>query len=524
MHRALGIPVVLVLSVVGLVGCVADDTDAEPGLAPPEVVRIANGQRSAGADSAASEMAAEEPASDSALAADEDMLSSYVPWTIVTDFVVGPDLGELPTRSTGYVYRSDTDVDEATARALAEALGVDSTPQDRPAEYMVEWAFGPEDGSAPSLTIDAYSQHYWWYSAGWDDAERYYEDDLPACTETIDADGNSVVECPEWEPEIPVGVPSAEEAEMRAREIISAAGFEPSLLTFEVYADEWYASVYAMLPLAADLGEQSAASWSFGFGANGVLENAGGTFVGPEAVGPYPLVDLDTAMSRLTDWYLMGTGRAADGVAMPAVEEPATAETPIMTDEAEPPAEESLIDPIPAPEVEPTEVTVILVDVVADLWWVNDVDGNSWMLPAYRFVGDGGGWYTVPAVTDEYMIDEPTFVYEDPSPMPVEPIDDSGTSDVGGAEEDVSPELAVLLAPIDLADVDPYILEALQAIVDGAMSISEEVFADNATLNGFEMRVVERDGEPLMVTEDYRSDRINVVVADGNVVSITGIG
>jgi hypothetical protein len=108
--------------------------------------------------------------------------------------------------------------------------------------------------------------------------------------------------------------------------------------------------------------------------------------------------------------------------------------------------------------------------------------------------------------------------------MPVEPIDDSGTSDVGGAGEDVSPELAVLLAPIDLADVDPYILEALQAIVDGAMSISEEVFADNATLNGVEMRVVERDGEPLMVTEDYRSDRINVVVADGNVVSITGIG
>ena len=52
--------------------------------------------------------------------------------------------------------------------------------------------------------------------------------------------------------------------------------------------------------------------------------------------------------------------------------------------------------------VEPVVVT--LVDVEADLWSVMDADGTVWLLPGYRFIGDDGGWYTVPAVTDEYLI------------------------------------------------------------------------------------------------------------------------
>jgi len=61
---------------------------------------------------------------------------------------------------------------------------------------------------------------------------------------------------------------------------------------------------------------------------------------------------------------------------------------------------------------------VTLVDVEADLWWVTDIDGSVWLLPAYRFIGDDGGWYTVPAVTDEYLIavePEPVAL---PDPLP----------------------------------------------------------------------------------------------------------
>ena len=69
---------------------------------------------------------------------------------------------------------------------------------------------------------------------------------------------------------------------------------------------------------------------------------------------------------------------------------------------------------IPAPQ----EVTVTLVDVQPDVWWVWDVDGTVWLLPAYRFIGDDGGWYTVPAVTDEFLVRVPV----DSVPPATEPV------------------------------------------------------------------------------------------------------
>lgn len=536
MYRTKWVAGFIATSALALVGCVADDTDADPELSPPEIVNLADGQRSAVGDMAATEMAAEEPAAEESAIADgaADMASSYMGWTIVTDFVVAPDLGALPTQSTGYVYRSGSSVDEATALALAAALGVDPTPQERPEEYMVEWAFGPDDGTAPSLTIDSYEQHYWWYSSGWN--ASVYEDE-PACVETVDSDGNVTVDCPDWEPEPPVGVPTAEEAEARSREIISAAGFDPEKLIFETSADEWYASVYAVLPIGDSASEVSASSWSFGFGGEGVLEYAGGSFIEPEAVGPYPLVDLATALERLDGWYLQSSGDSR--VVMPAIAEEPAVDMPAVeesVDEETAETSEPAVEPLPEPAIEPdeewveptpTEITVTLVDVQSDLWWVNDVDGNVWLLPAYRFIGDDGGWYTVPAVTDEYMVETPVYnesvpVEVDPVPEP-QPIDDAGSSGSRGTV-DASDELRELMAPVDLDEVDAMIIDTLERVLDGEVVIAEEVFSDNAATYGVEMRVVERDGESLAVTKDYRTDRINVVVVDGNVVAIRGIG
>ena len=251
MKRVLTLPLVIAgLSLIA-VSCVADDTDSGD-LTPPEVIRVEG--RSVGAATGSEESAVADT-SESGLSISEhsainrDMASDYMaPWTIVTDFVVG-DLPALPTGSTGYVYRSDSTVSEDVAVRLATALGVDPTPQTRPEGYEVEWAFGPDDGTAPSLTIDASSQHYWWYSPDW--SEREAMDELYSCTETVDAEGNVTVDCPEPEP--PVGVPSAEEAEAAARKLISAAGFDVDGLTYEVNADEWYASVYASRQLVDGL-------------------------------------------------------------------------------------------------------------------------------------------------------------------------------------------------------------------------------------------------------------------------------
>ena len=87
-------------------------------------------------------------------------------------------------------------------------------------------------------------------------------------------------------------------------------------------------------------------------------------------------------------------------------------------------------DPVPVSIPAPQQVTVTLVDVQADVWWVWDVDNNAWLLPAYRFIGDDGGWYVVPAVTDEFLVQVPvdtlpvdTIRFASPAPRSVKVTD-----------------------------------------------------------------------------------------------------
>jgi len=292
----------------------------------------------------------------------------------------------------------------------------------------------------------------------------------------------------------------------------------------------------------------TATNWNFGFGAEGRLEYAGGVLSAPDAVGPYPLVDVDTAVQRLQEMYVSSGWYGADDVAIDLPAEagggPDAAVSVIVEEEVV--MVEPSPDPLPAPApepgtptsdmaapdmiederwiepTEPTEVTLTLVDVVADLWWTEDVDGNVWLLPAYRFIGDDDGWYTVPAVTDEFMVETPT--YDEPVPAIEDRVVSSGSTDAATSGAAPSAGLAKLLATADLTDVDDAVLAAVEQILAGELAVDEQLFADTAAEFGMAMRVVERDGEPLMVTEDYRTDRINVVVADGVVVAIDGIG
>ena len=522
---------------IALVGCFADDTD-NAQLSPPEVIKV--GGVDGGNRAATEEAAMEAPlaAADSAeslgapagMADDMAIMPGY--WTVVTDFTVGESLGALPTNSTGYVYRTSTSVSEAVAVRLAETFGVDPTPQSRPPEYQTEWAFGPEDGTAPQLTIDAYSQHYWWYSPAWATTETAGRD-YP-CTESIDENGEVTVDCPEPEP--PVNVPTAAEAEQMAREYIRSAGFDPDALTYTVSADEWYASVYAIRSLLTDV-EVSAENWSFGFGAEGRVDWAGGSFTAPEAVGPYPLIDLDTAIERLKGWYLQGAPMGAVDTAMTGEEAASSdmtvAVAPMPADDSateDVMVDESWVDPMQEEQTGPTEITVSLVDVVADLWWATDVDGNTWLVPAYRFIGDDGGWYTVPAVTDEYLIETPVVAYDEPTAVEAEPPADSagsgstgaGSSGSFGDGANVAEDLARALDASGI-DLDPELVKVVEELLAAGL-LTEDEFADAAASFGATMRVVERDGEMLAVTEDYSASRVNVVVADGYVIGIDSLG
>lgn len=484
--------------VLGACGSADDDAAPEPPAetpgtaadgdlrAPSPIEVVSGGGGDAGERATAS--------GEQSAAADDMMIAPYFD----IEYVLTDGL-TAPTDDTGYVYDASVELSAEQVAQLAAALGVAGEPQRIDDGYTVAWRVGPDDGSAPSLWVSDDAQQYWNYSSAWADQESMARE---ACAVSVDSAGNETAEECE-EPEPPTGVLTAEEAEQRARDLLTAIGVDPATVALETYADEWFASVTANATTDARM---PLASWGFGFGAEGVLQYANGALATPAAVGPYPLIDIDAAFARLQDQAWAGF-MARGGLETPAVDIAVGEPAPDVAEAGEPaieplPADDVLVDPpvdgsIPAPET----VTVTLVDVQADLWWAWDVDGTVWLLPAYRFIGDDGGWYTVPAVTDEYLIQVDPPVVEEP--IPVEPGDGTGAGTDGSEPGD----------PGDA--VGPAVpAEELAALVGSPLAD----FTATAESGGWTVRVVEQDGESLAVTDDFRTDRINVAV-----VTIDGV-
>ncbi len=136
-----------------------------------------------------------------------------------------------------------------------------------------------------------------------------------------------------------------------------------------------------------------------------------------------------------------------------------------------------------------------LVDVRADLWWAWDDDGSVWLLPAYTFTDTEGRVFTVPAVTDEFLIiADPVLVDPMPlDPMPVEPPGRTAPNEV----------------PVDQFGIVGLGVDEATKVLDA---------------EGLTLRVVIEDGEALAVTEDFSTSRVNVEIADGVVVAVVSIG
>ncbi len=343
-----------------------------------------------------------------------DTMIAPAPW--ITEYVVGDGMPALPAEHTGFVFDAANEVTIEQVRQLADVFGVLGEPLRTDDGYSVVWRVGPDDGTAPSLWMSDDAQQSWNYNEAWSEAVA-----VEGCAVAVDSEGNETGNCPESEP--PVGVPTSEQAEQRTQEMLTALGVDLKGVEFESFADQWSAAVNVSDTFDS---RGSLRSWHFGFGADGILQYAGGTLATPQPVGPYPLVDLDTAVARLNagSYWFGGPAVSGPGIAVEEVVSVDVAEADVAGTDAEP-ADPALVDPVPVDPVEPVPgsepeiVVVTLVDVEADLWWAWDVDGSAWLLPAYRFIDVDGGWHTVPAVTDEFMIQvDPPDVIGDPLPLP----------------------------------------------------------------------------------------------------------
>ena len=177
----------------------------------PTPIEVAEGVAPASADGRL-------PAAESSTAA-TDSMTMLAP----VELVLG-DVGELPATTTGYVFPAGATVSAETVAALAAVLGVEGEPVPGSTENGMAWQVGPTDGTTPSLTVSA-ARHCRGGTrrpgcSRWTRRRACRRQRFRPHARTGVSPG-PIEPCPAPEP--PAGVPTAAEAEERARQLARRA-------------------------------------------------------------------------------------------------------------------------------------------------------------------------------------------------------------------------------------------------------------------------------------------------------------
>jgi hypothetical protein len=349
------------------------------------------------------------------------------------DYQAGAGLSTDGGRGSVYeLRRSGEPRDVARGAAAALGLDADATESSYSTPEYPSYVVGPEDGSAPSLTLSWTGAGDWWYN----DPSAYPE---PVCEEvTTTGDDGVEISYPDCRvPEIPAAqskAPSEAEARDLATALFAATGLDVAPADIRVTADP--SQTYASASLEVD-GVATALEWSVGWSPLGRISWASGHAVEVVERGGYDTVSPASAVERLEDGRWFGapgpdysggavmfaadslarqgnpddavssdgeTGAPADGgTTAPDAgtgdgvsSEPGAPGT-IEPAPANPDGEPTILpEPLPGPEElpEPETVTVTLDRADATLLLVWDVDGNAWLVPGYAYEQPEQGFWT----------------------------------------------------------------------------------------------------------------------------------
>lgn len=520
--------------VLGLTACgSADDSGAGSAstLPAPAVIQIAGSASGGAAPTAAG-------AADAAMSESKMMpMSLTYTWSGET-----PD---LTSPAASWFFAPGVAPTAAQVEQLAAAFGVTGEAAELSADMGGGWTVGPNDGSAPSVTVSADAMQSWWFSPAWQTEGRGIVDDCALYPAGDPAADPTTAEQPVCEPaQPPAGVPTADEAEANALALLTSLGGDPAGYELETYADEWSASVTAFVVLD---GVRTNLSFNVGYGEQGAITWAGGFLAAPQRSADYPRIGVDAAVVRLNDqanaWMtgygpaVRDAGVATEPAVMPAVE-PAVAEDDGSTVEptdgvlgpdgaatssgagastayTEPvPTDTVLVDPavgdctdpavscVSVGSVDLAPMVIDLNQVTSSLEQVWAADGTVWLLPGYAFTGADGMMANVLAVEDQYLEQTEPEVVPLPEPLPVE-------TAVPGPDAVPSEPASVVDAAFDGATL-------VGLTVDEASAAAEAA--------GWTVRVAREDGVDLALTMDYRETRFNVAVEAGVVTEVVNVG
>lgn len=358
------------------------------------------------------------------------------------DYVAGSGLSTAGGR--GGVYQLQrVGTPELVLAGLAEDFGVDGAVAET-SYFDPTWPsyiVGPEDGTAPSVSITWSGTGNWWYSN-----PGAYPD--PVC-ELVEYETENGVEQFEecTQPEIPAAeslAPSEAEAADLAADLFRDLGLDVDAGDVRVMADAW--QTMATVNLEVD-GIATAIDYSVAWTPLGEIAWAYGHSIEVVDRGDFDTVSAVDAVDRLEDWRWFGAGgpdyqggmsilAAESGVARDAAAGFGAPDTPVSspdssaTDEpggatdggtSEPnPGEPSepvepgdpgtepveptdpFVDPTiePEPLPEPETVTVTVDEAEATLLLMWDADGNAWLVPGYAMQHPDGFWNTIVSLVE----------------------------------------------------------------------------------------------------------------------------
>lgn len=489
--------------------------------------------------------------SEGAMVADASasMSSKMMPMNLT--FVFDGQVPDLTSPAASWVFPVGERASDEAFRALAAALGVSGDVVAQPADMGGGRMIGSTDYTGPSVYLSDDALSSWWFNAnqtgafgGCAVAEPMAAESMPAESmpaESGDAassgdvtSSDATLSVPEPAPsdsvlvdpmpcediQPPTGVPTKDEAEAKARELLAALGVDPASYEFDTYADEWNASVTGYLVLD---GVRTTVSMSVGYGAEGALVWASGFLAAPQRSADYPRIGVDAAVERLNSQQasmLRGWGPApADATIDPALADPMADPMAGAPDAVEPVVPTTCVDdaattcgsiaPTEFPVEQPVDaepMVITLTDPQPTLEQLWDVDGTVWLVPGYSFTSADGGTWSVTAIGDEYLQVDDTAVEPQPAPVEPAPVDTAAT---GGSTA------ACAATPV----TTPYAVDGSSLV---GLCLADAIATAEA--NGFTVRVVREDGADLAATADFQAQRVNVVVENGTVTEVQGLG
>lgn len=304
-----------------------------------------------------------------------------------------------------------------TAARVAGVLGVAGDP----VQQYGAWTVGPQDGSAPNVTLQPDGSA----SISYYDPTRDPWACVASATDQPDAGATAaepdVAEpgLAEIDPELvepvppstsapvcdPAGAaPTGDAAVAQTRDLLAALGVDPAAFQYEVADDGDPADTRASTVLAAQVldDQQTGVTWNVTLVADGV-QGLYGSLAPLVDLGEYPVVGAATAVERLND-PRFGSGY---GGVMPLARAGAVVDDTMTTSEAPAPAP---ADPTVPPTAQPGAAIswpvqqVTIAGARLGLTQVTQADGATLLVPAYELTDDAGSAWSVVAV-DEGSLD-----------------------------------------------------------------------------------------------------------------------